>query len=484
MKMNAIVMAGDVLQPDDKLFAYAGGGSKALIDIAGKPMVQWVLDALDNADNIDRVIAIGLSPESGVTCKKPLHFVSNQGRMLANIVAGVNKSIELDPKSEYVMIVSSDIPSVKGDMMDWLIKAATETKDDLYYGVCPRSVMEARFPTSNRTYAKLKDMEVCGSDMNVIHVSMATEHLHIWEELIGQRKSPLRQAAVIGVDTLVKLAFRQITLQALVKRVSQRIGIKGRAIVWDRAEPCMDVDKPHQLELMRKEMEKQKRGGQKTPYGKDAGQDACKDAGKDADKDAGRDGFREEGKIKTAFRNFFELDARLSQQVRVAEKPGFLRSLAIFFAHSGDSWFWITVLIVAWLFGSPEWRKWETVEFFGISGLSAVVVTIKYLVKRKRPDGDWGQIYRNTDLHSFPSGHAARAFLIALVGSALAPPWLAAALWAWAPPAALARAAMGVHYLSDVIAGAILGVLVAWLGLQFYPYLIGWFFELTAFRFW
>ncbi|MBI3168493.1 MAG: hypothetical protein HYZ22_08450, partial [Chloroflexi bacterium] len=156
-------------------------------------------------------------------------------------------------------LVSSDIPALKGDMVDWLIKTTMETKDDLYYGVCPREVMEARFPNSNRTYTKLKDMQICGADINVIHVSMTTEHLDTWEQLIGNRKSPLRQAAVIGWDTLIQLAMGQFTLQALVERASQRIGIKGRVIIWDKAEPCMDVDKPHQLELMRGEMEKQRR---------------------------------------------------------------------------------------------------------------------------------------------------------------------------------------------------------------------------------
>ncbi len=259
MKMNAIVTAGGIPRPEDPLYPYSNGNSKALIDVAGKPMIQWVLDALSDAKEIDQVIVIGLTAKSGATCKKPLHFISNQGRMLANIVAGVNKSLELNPDGEYVTIVSSDIPLVTGAMVDALIETAKETRDDIYYGVCTREVMEARFPTANRTYTKLKDMQVCGSDVNVIHVSMTTEHLDTWEALIGNRKSPLRQAGVIGIDTLIKLAFRQFTLQELVERASQRIGVKGRAIIWDRAEPCMDVDKPHQLEIMREEMEKVQR---------------------------------------------------------------------------------------------------------------------------------------------------------------------------------------------------------------------------------
>ena len=257
--MDAIVTAGGIPQPEDPLYAYSNGDSKALIDVAGKPMVQWVLDALSDAKNVDNVIVIGLSAKSGVTCKKPMHFVSNQGRMLANIVAGVNKSLELNKKNKYVLVVSSDIPALKPEMVDWLVDTCMQTKDDLYYGVCPRDVMETRYPNSRRTYTKLKGIELCGSDINISHVRMATEHLDMWESLIGTRKSPLKQAGIIGLGTLFRVITRSITLDEVVEKVCKRIGIKGRAIVWEHAEPCMDVDKPHQLELMREDLAKMQR---------------------------------------------------------------------------------------------------------------------------------------------------------------------------------------------------------------------------------
>jgi len=255
--MDAIVIAGGIPRPEDPLYTYSHGDSKALIDVAGKPMVQWVLDALGNAKQVDNVIIIGLSPKSGITCKRPIYYVSNQGRMLANIVAGVDKALELNKRNKYVLVVSSDIPTLKSEMVDWLVKTCMETKDDLYYGVCPKDVMEARFPGSKRTYTYLKDMDVCGADINLTHVRMATEHLDMWESLIGSRKSPLKQAGIIGFGTLFALFTRQLTLEDAVKRVGDRIGIKGRAIVWPHAEPCMDIDKPSQLELLREDLAKQ-----------------------------------------------------------------------------------------------------------------------------------------------------------------------------------------------------------------------------------
>jgi GTP:adenosylcobinamide-phosphate guanylyltransferase len=257
--MDAIVTAGGIPRPEDPLYTYSHGDSKALIDVAGKPMIQWVLDALGGARRVNNVIIVGLSPKSGVTCKKPLHFVSNQGRMLANIVTGIDKALEINKKNQYVLVVSSDIPTLKPEMVDWLVDTCMETKDDLYYGVCPREVMETRFPDSKRTYTHLKDMDVCGADINVTHVRMATEHLDMWEQLIGTRKSPLRQAGIIGFGTLFALFTRRLTLEDAVTRVCERIGIRGRAIVWPYAEPCMDVDKPSQLELLRADLAKQQR---------------------------------------------------------------------------------------------------------------------------------------------------------------------------------------------------------------------------------
>ncbi len=255
--MYAIVTAGGIPNPEDPLYKFLKGDAKALVDVAGKPMIQWVLDALNAAQQVDEIILIGLSAKTELVSAKPIHYIPNQGRMLANIVAGVNKARELNKKTEYVLVASSDIPALKGEMVDWLISKCMETKDDLYYGVCPRDVMEARFPGSNRTYTRLKDIELCGADIHVTHVRMATEHLDLWERLIGGRKSPMQQASIVGFATLWKYLTRSATLDELVEHVCKRIGIKGRVIIWEHAEPAMDVDKPHQLELLRADLEAQ-----------------------------------------------------------------------------------------------------------------------------------------------------------------------------------------------------------------------------------
>lgn len=154
------------------------------------------------------------------------------------------------------------------------------------------------------------------------------------------------------------------------------------------------------------------------------------------------------------------LDARLSARLRVAERPGLLRSLAAFLAHSGDSWFWLLGLALVWLLGSPAWKHRTSVLGAGILITAALVMLIKFTIRRQRPAGQWGEIYRSTDPHSFPSGHAVRAVMLAVVALGLGPIWFGVVIALWAPLVCLARVAMGVHYLSDVLAGMLFGLVM------------------------
>ncbi len=252
--MDAIVIAGGIPEEGEPLYEYTRGASKALLEIAGKPMIQWVLDALNGASLVKRVVIIGLPEDSGVSSSKVAAFLPNQGGMIDNIRVGINKTLEINPGAEHVLVASSDIPTIKPEMVDWLINTAIETDDDLYYNVVQRAVMEERFPASKRSYVRLKDMEVCGADMNIVRASLVSSENEIWDRLIAARKNAVKQAALMGFDTLILLLFRAVTLDQAVKKVAKRLNITGRAIVCPYAEMGMDVDKPHQLEVLRADL--------------------------------------------------------------------------------------------------------------------------------------------------------------------------------------------------------------------------------------
>ena len=154
-----------------------------------------------------------------------------------------------------------------------------------------------------------------------------------------------------------------------------------------------------------------------------------------------------------------ELDAKITERLRVAEKPGLLRNIALFLAHSGDSWFWFLGLTLVIVWGDEYWKSRAVILFGAILVTATLVLILKFTIRRKRPAGELGQIYRKTDPHSFPSGHAARAIMIGVIGVITGPAWLGIILMIWGPLVGLARVGIGVHYFSDVFAGWVIGIL-------------------------
>jgi GTP:adenosylcobinamide-phosphate guanylyltransferase len=255
--MDAVVTAGGIPPSNDPLYQYSQGRSKALVEVGGRPMIQWVLDALAGAPRVERVAVVGLDEASGVTGGgKALGFVPAQGDMIPNIQAGVRWVASQNPQATHVLLVSSDIPAITTEMVDWVLDAAEDGDYDLYYTVVEKEVMERRFPGSKRSYITTSDAVVCGADLNVVGVRAVLDvaHQSLWEKVVEARKNAFKQAQLVGFDILLRLLTRRISLGYAEANISQRLGIRGRILRCPFAEVGMDVDKPWQLELIRQDM--------------------------------------------------------------------------------------------------------------------------------------------------------------------------------------------------------------------------------------
>lgn len=252
--MDVIVLAGGKSTPEDPLNSLAFGGLKSMIHIAGKPMVQWVLDALSGARLVDSVVVIGIDETKELKCSKDIAFLEDAGSLISNIQQGCAHFDQLHPQKTHVITISADIPTLTSEIIDRSVEMYQAYDLDVCYTVLDRTTMEKRFPNSKRTYVKVKDGEVCGGDLNYIRKKAVLHPAGIWDQLIQNRKNPLKQASLIGFDTLLMLALGRLTLDAAAARVCKRLGISGIAVRSPFAEIGMDVDKPFQFEIVEKDL--------------------------------------------------------------------------------------------------------------------------------------------------------------------------------------------------------------------------------------
>jgi membrane-associated phospholipid phosphatase len=154
------------------------------------------------------------------------------------------------------------------------------------------------------------------------------------------------------------------------------------------------------------------------------------------------------------------LDARSTAWLQTLPSRGVPRAALSIVAHSGDSLVLIPSLALLWWLG--RFSRSSIAVPLGIGYILSVLVTsiVKYAVRRRRPEGEWGALYRKTDPHSFPSGHASRTVTLSLIVLARDLTLAGVLLLAWSVLVGVSRIAMGVHYLLDVLAGYLLGLAV------------------------
>lgn len=142
-----------------------------------------------------------------------------------------------------------------------------------------------------------------------------------------------------------------------------------------------------------------------------------------------------------------------------------LDPIVSFYTKLGDAgllWIALSLVMLLW---KPTRKAGALALGAMVLGLIVTNLTIKPLISRPRPWLDWPivPLVTEKDPNSFPSGHTCAAFAAGLS-------WVRTLPWRWGRIAAVAAAVVmglsrlyvGVHYPTDVLAGAVIGSLCAW----------------------
>jgi undecaprenyl-diphosphatase len=155
-------------------------------------------------------------------------------------------------------------------------------------------------------------------------------------------------------------------------------------------------------------------------------------------------------------------DHRLMRRVHRWRAPRWFRILMILATRSGDGWLWYALGVIIAIYGGSH--RWEAIGAGGVAAGTGIFLfrSLKKLSRRKRPceiePHCWAALLP-PDKYSFPSGHSITAFAVAL-SIGLFYPQLEACLLVAALLIATSRIILGMHFLSDVLAGSAIGVIL------------------------
>ena len=247
---NAIVLAGGVSKnlSADRVQIY-----EAFIDIGGKPMLYFVLNALLKSERIGKILVVGpMKLLAELDLPEKVKLVQSGETILDTVVNGITALGSL----EKTLIVTVDVPFITAAAIDDFLMQCEAEEGDFYYPIIEKSVSEAKFPQSKRTYVKLTDGTFTGGNIFLVRPQVIPHCMRIAKQIIANRKKPWRLASLLGWITLLKFVFGYLSVEAAKTRVSKILAMQGVVIISNYPEIGMDIDKLSDVILLEQYLDK------------------------------------------------------------------------------------------------------------------------------------------------------------------------------------------------------------------------------------
>lgn len=245
MKVDAVVLAG--APNNGQLKEVNSAKWEATIPIHGKPMVSYVVEALQNSARIAKIVVVGPRDMAAVL-PSSVTWVESGSSLPENIFRAMDS---LEQKNN-VLLVTSDIPFVHPEAIDDFVDRCAELEGDVYYPLISKEANQQLYPEAQRTYFTLKEGSFTGGNLLLATPQAINNSRWVMDEVFSQRKKPWKLIRMLGLFFILKFFTKQLSLRELEKRASTILGYKGIFIISPYPELGTDVDKPSDLELAEK----------------------------------------------------------------------------------------------------------------------------------------------------------------------------------------------------------------------------------------
>ena len=242
---TALLLAGS--RPGGDPFADAHGvAAKALIPVAGEPMIARPVRALLGSERIDRVRVLA----QDAALLEPA--LPDDARLTTepsgSTIAATMEAIIADPATRWpLLITTADHALLDGAMIDEFCSRAEGA--DVAIGLVERRALMARLPQTKRTWIGFRGGAYSGANLFALGSPKAARAVRLWREVEQDRKKGWKLLAALGLPGLLGLA-RLRTLDQVLTVMGRKLGLTIRAVELTNPLAAVDVDNPADLALV------------------------------------------------------------------------------------------------------------------------------------------------------------------------------------------------------------------------------------------
>ena len=242
---TAILLAGS--RPGVDPFAAAHGTDlKALISVAGKPMVRRPVEALLASPDVVAVRVVTQQPErigAVLPADPKLTILASQGTIAATLA-----TLCTDPTTPWPLLVTTADHALLDEAMiaDFGERAAGA---GIAIAVVERAALTARLPDSKRTWIPFRGGAYSGANLFALGGPQALAAIALWRAVEQDRKKGWKLLWQLGPALFLGAMLRLLTLEQVLKRIGAKLDLQIRPVVMRDPLACVDVDKEADLVL-------------------------------------------------------------------------------------------------------------------------------------------------------------------------------------------------------------------------------------------
>ena len=240
MSWTAVVLAGS--RPGRDAFAEQFGTDlKALIPIAGEPMVRRPVRALLQSRSVAKILVLTQAPDRiGEVMPDDARI---EVRESSGTIAEALEQLIIDRQARFPMLVTTaDHALLDEQMLAEFVSAADGV--DLAVGVVERQSLLQRLPQSKRTWLAFRGGAYSGANLFAFGSIKVLAAIEQWRSVEQDRKKGWRVLSALGPALLPGALLRLRTLDQSVAAVAGKLGLSARAVVLSNPLAAVDVDKP------------------------------------------------------------------------------------------------------------------------------------------------------------------------------------------------------------------------------------------------
>lgn len=240
------------MTPDTRVDALVlGGGDGAVIDaaapfkgvvpVAGKPMIEWVVDALRESACIHEIAVVVPTAENlGPWADKVDKLVISDANFIDNAIAGLSAL----NSGLHVFCATGDLPALTAEAVDDFIVRSLETGAGVTYPLVRATDVLEQFPGSERTFVTVDHEQVTGGNCMLLAPGVVERNREIGQRLFDTRKSVAAMARVVGFRFVIRLATKRVRAVDVEQKMEELLGAPCSAIYTSYASIGADIDKP------------------------------------------------------------------------------------------------------------------------------------------------------------------------------------------------------------------------------------------------